>query len=355
MLRAILSFAVTLSFLAIASAQTKTDPPKTAKSPIASSAINESTGRLPVKRVVLYKNGVGYFEHSARVRGNQDLTIDFTTAQLNDVLKSLTAVDLGEGRISGVRYNSTAPLDERLKTLRLPFGEQVTRADFLAAMRGARVEVRSGSSTSSGRLLSVENERRANGKGDFYDVTEFSIVSDSGEMRNFELGPSTSVRLAERDLSDEVGRYLNLVGSSRARDLRRMTISATGTGDRDVFVSYISEVPIWKSTYRIILPEKAGEKPLLQGWAIVDNTVGEDWKDVQLSLVAGAPQSFIQDISQPYYARRPVVALPESMMLTPQTHESTMNSPSAPRLPAVQAVCRARSRMPRVLPSPGLG
>jgi hypothetical protein len=160
-LRAILSFVVILSFLANASAQTKGDPAKTAKSPVAASApaVSEATGRLPVKRVVLYKNGVGYFEHSARVHGNQDLTIDFTTAQLNDVLKSLTAVDLGEGKISGVRYNSTAPLDERLKTLRLPFGEQVTRADFLAAMRGARVEVRSGSSTSTGRLLSVERER----------------------------------------------------------------------------------------------------------------------------------------------------------------------------------------------------
>jgi hypothetical protein len=332
-LRAILSFAVSLSFLAVAGAQTKTVPPKT-DSQATTPAVGESSGRLPVKRVVLYKHGIGYFEHSTRVHGNQDLTIDFTTAQLNDVLKSLTAVDLGEGRISGVRYNSTAPLDERLKTLRLPFGEQVTRADFLLAMRGARVEVRNGSSTGAGRLLSVEKERRANGKGDFYDVTEFSVVSDSGEMRNFELGPSTSVRLAERDLSDEVGRYLNLVGSSRARDLRRMTISATGTGDRDIFVSYISEVPIWKSTYRIILPEKAGEKPLLQGWAIVDNTVGEDWKDVQLSLVAGAPQSFIQDISQPYYARRPVVALPESVMLTPQTHESTMNVAPASQSPS---------------------
>src|SRR5438309_4270747 len=89
------------------------------------------SSRLPVKRVVLYKNGVGYFEHSARVHGNQELGIDFTTAQLNDVLKSLTAVDLGEGKISSVRYNSIAPLEERLKTLRLPFGEQVTRTDFL--------------------------------------------------------------------------------------------------------------------------------------------------------------------------------------------------------------------------------
>ena len=112
-----------------------------------------------------------------------------------------------------------------------------------------------------------------------------------------------------------------------------MTISATGTGDRDIFVSYISEVPIWKSTYRILLPDKPNEKPLLQGWAIVDNTVGEDWKDVQLSLVAAAPQSFIEDISQPYYARRPVVAPPESAMLTPQTHEATMNAPGAPPPP----------------------
>ena len=132
------------------------------------------------------------------------------------------------------------------------------------------------------------------------------------------------MRLAEHDLNQEVGRYLDLVGSSRAKDLRRMSISATGSGDRDIFVSYISEVPVWKSTYRIILPEKAGEKPLLQGWAIVDNTIGEDWKDVQLSLIAGAPQSFIQDISQPLYGRRPVVPLPEAAMLTPQTQEATM-------------------------------
>ncbi|MBZ5649308.1 MAG: carboxypeptidase regulatory-like domain-containing protein [Acidobacteriia bacterium] len=326
MLGVCLKVVVVLLFATVAGAQNKPGSVLEKSQPTATAA-NDSSSRLPVKRVVLYKNGIGYFEHTARVRGNQDLAIDFTTGQLNDVLKSLTVVDLGEGRISGVRYNSTAPLDERLKALRLPFGEQVTRADFLMALRGARVEVHSGSATTTGRLLSVEKERKANGKGDFYDVTEFSIVSDTGEMKNFDLGPGTSVRLAERDLGDEIGRYLNLVGSSRARDLRRMTISATGTGDRDIFVSYISEVPIWKSTYRIILPDKPGEKPLLQGWAIVDNTVGDDWKDVQLSLVAAAPQSFIQDISQPYYARRPVVALPESMMLSPQTHEAAMNVP----------------------------
>jgi hypothetical protein len=275
---------------------------------------------------VLYKNGVGYFEHTARVHGTQDLNIDFTTAQLNDVLKSLTAVDLGDGRVSSVRYNSIAPLDERLKSLRLPFGEQVTQAEYLTALRGARVEVRSGSATATGRLLSVEKIHKLRARDDFEDVTTFSIVTDAGEMRTFDLGAATSVRIAEHELTDDVGRYLSLIGSSRARDVRRMSFTASGSGDRDIFVSYISEVPVWKSTYRILLPEKPNEKPLLQGWAIVDNTIGEDWKDVQLSLVAGAPQSFIQDISQPFYARRPVVPLPESVMLTPQSHEATLET-----------------------------
>jgi Carboxypeptidase regulatory-like domain len=135
-----------------------------------------------------------------------------------------------------VRYNSIAPLDERLKSLRLPFGEQVTRAGFLQAMRGARVEVHSGVSSAVGRLLSVESSRRQDPKGNYVDVTEISVMTDAGEMKNFELNSATSVRIAERDLNEEVGRYLNLVGSSRARDVRRMALTASGSGDRDVFV-----------------------------------------------------------------------------------------------------------------------
>ncbi len=61
---------------------------------------------LPVRKVVLYKNGVGYFEHTGSVTGNQRVAIDFTSSQLNDVLQSLTVLDQGGGRISGVNYNS---------------------------------------------------------------------------------------------------------------------------------------------------------------------------------------------------------------------------------------------------------
>src|SRR5262249_59544427 len=81
-----------------------------------------AVSQLPVRRVVLYKNGVGYFEHVGRVRGTQSLTIDFNSAQLNDVFKSLTTIDLGNGRIANVSFNSQAPLAQRLCALSLPVG-----------------------------------------------------------------------------------------------------------------------------------------------------------------------------------------------------------------------------------------
>ena len=276
---------------------------------------------LPIRRVVLYKNGVGYFEHQAKVTGSRELNIRFTTAQLNDVLKSLTVVDLGGGQVGGVRYNSMAPLSQRLSTLRLPVEADTGRNGFLTALRGARVEVKNGAASATGRLLAVEEITRADKDGNELKLTQLTVVSDAGEVRSFELTSATSVRILEADMTREASRYLTLLASARDKDVRQMTISTTGDGTRELLVSYISEVPVWKSTYRIVLPQDAKSKPLLQGWAIVDNTVGEDWKNVQLSLVAGAPQSFVEQISQPYYVRRPVVQLPKTAQLTPQTHE----------------------------------
>jgi hypothetical protein len=289
-----------------------------------SSSTPDSITRLPVTRVVLYKNGVGYFEHSGRVRDSQDVNIDFTSEQLNDVLKSLTVLDLGQGRITGVSYNSNAPLERRLGSLHLAVGEKPSTAQFLDALRGSRLEVKNGAENASGRLLSIEEREIAAKDDQKLTIDRISLVSDTGEVRIFDLTPSTSVRFAEKDLNEEVGKYLGLVASTRDQDLRRMTISTAGDGERGLLVSYISEVPVWKSTYRIVIPKDG--KPLLQGWAIVDNTVGEDWKNVELSLVAGAPQSFVEELSQPYYTRRPVIALPESAMITPQTHEATMET-----------------------------
>lgn len=280
--------------------------------------------QLPVRSVVLYKSGVGFFQHVGQIHGDEAVRIDFNSGQLDDVLGSLTVLDLNGGRITGIGYNSEAPFSQRLSALGLPLEANMDLGKFLEALRGTQVEIRNGNDSITGRLLSVEQKTRTTDRGLQEEVNLATLVSDAGEVRTVEVTPAVQVLMADTDAKEDVSRYLSLLASQHQQELRRMTISTAGTGERELYVSYVSEAPIWKTSYRIVLASKEGEEPLLQGWAIVDNTTGEDWNDVELSLVAGAPDSFIQQLSQPYYARRPVVPLPQAVELTPQTHESAM-------------------------------
>jgi hypothetical protein len=304
----------------------------------------EQHAQLPVRRVVLYKNGVGYFEHAGRVTGNQALTIDFTSSQLDDALQSLTALDLGGGRITGVGYNSTTPLDQQLKNIPLGLGEKPSTTDLYAALRGARVEVSgAGEAELSGRIVHYEIRSEKTASGGEANHRVLTIVTDAGAIRSLEVTPATSVRILDGDLRRDLDEYLALLASTQSQQMRHLTLQAQGTGTRDIRVSYISEVPVWKSTYRIVFPDsgKAAapasgpETAILQGWAVVDNTVGSDWDNVQLSLVAGAPQSFIEPLSQPIYTQRPEVPVPEAANIAPVTHEGAIDEPKAAPMPQV--------------------
>ena len=282
---------------------------------------------LPVRKVVLYKNGVGYFEHAGSVTGNQRVTIDFTSPQLNDVLQSLTVLDEGGGRIAGVNYNSTTPLAEQLKTLSLGMSDDPTSTELFQALRGQRVEVTGGpGGTLTGRLMSIESrtEKRRLPPTSSATVDKFylTLVATSGAVKVIELTPALSVRPLDANLQGQLDRYLELLSTTHSTGLRHLTLDSIGQGQRQLRVSYISEVPVWKSTYRLVFPRDPNGKATMQGWAVVDNTVGADWDNVQLSLVAGAPQSFIQPLSQPLYTRRPEIPIATAEETTPQTHEA---------------------------------
>jgi hypothetical protein len=322
-----------LAFTLQLTAQTTAANPskKTDPAPASAAAIKD----LPVRKVVLYKNGVGYFEHAGSVSGNQRVTIDFTSPQLNDVLQSLTVLDEGGGRIAGVNYNSTTPLAEQLKTLSLGMTDDPTSTELFQALRGQRVEVTGGpGGTLTGRLMAIESRTEKSGTGDA-TVEKFylTLVASSGAVKVIELTPSLSVRPLDANLQGQLDRYLELLSTTHSTGLRHLTLNALGQGQRELHVSYISEVPVWKSTYRIVFPRTATGNATMQGWAVVDNTVGADWDNVQLSLVAGAPQSFIQPLSQPLYSRRPEIPIATLVETTPQTHEAAEVEQPAPAPP----------------------
>ena len=296
--------------LAAAPAVTRTAPP---------GAISD----LPVRKVVLYKNGVGYFEHAGAVSGSQRVAIDFTSSQLNDVLQSLTALDSGGGKVSAVGYNSTTPLEQQLNSLSLGLKDFPATLDVYHALRGQRVEVTGVGAPIAGRLVNVEFRKETDKNGITSEDHYFLIVAtDAGALRTAEITDGVSVRMVDPSLEKEFASYLEIIGSAQNQQGRHLTLEDRGEGARQLQVSYISEVPVWKSTYRIVFPRDASGNATVQGWAVVDNTVGVDWDNVQLSLVAGAPQSFVQPLSQPLYAHRPTIPIATVAQNLPVTHEA---------------------------------
>jgi hypothetical protein len=339
-------FAFTVSLAAQAPTGTAAKPKQAAPQVSQGSQVVKD---LPVRKVVLYKNGVGYFEHAGTVTGNQRVAIDFTSPQLNDVLQSLTVLDEGGGRIAGVNYNSTTPLAEQLKTLSLGMTDDPTSTLLFQALRGQRVEVTGGpGGTITGRLLSIETRSEKVGNTDnTVDKFYLTLVATSGAVRVIELTPSLSVRPLDGNLQGQLDRYLELLSTTHATGLRHLTLNALGQGQRELRVSYISEVPVWKSTYRIVFPRTPNGNATMQGWAVVDNTVGADWDNVQLSLVAGAPQSFIQPLSQPIYVKRVEIPIATEAQLTPQTYEAAEERAAAPA-EMMNDQLMASSRIPRM-------
>ncbi|MCL4193944.1 MAG: hypothetical protein KJZ87_19555, partial [Thermoguttaceae bacterium] len=93
-------------------------------------------------------------------------------------------------------------------------------------------------------------------------------------------------------------------------------------GDREVRVGYIQEMPVWKTSYRLVLDEE--KQPLVQGWAIVENPTERDWSGVKLTLVSGRPISFTMDLYQPLYAPRPAVQMDLYSSLRPRLYEQDL-------------------------------
>jgi hypothetical protein len=170
-----------LCLLAIAQQTTRNpqaSPGKPAVVPVADGA---GTQKLPLRRIVLYKSGVGYFEHAGTVRGNAGVEIDLTRSQLDDVLKSLTALDLNGGRIVGASYNSEEPIGHQFQSLPVPVAAKTTLTSLLEELRGSRLEVRTATGAFTGRLLSVQNETQHKAGTDV-SLDQISLLGDRGEV-----------------------------------------------------------------------------------------------------------------------------------------------------------------------------
>jgi len=298
------------------------------------SATKPNTQTLPIRRVILYSNGVAYIERRGTVSGHAEINLSFKQSQVDDVLKSMIVLDLGQGRIGAVSYNSSAPPSARMADI--PFsitagsGNDLSGglAGVLGQLQGARVLVTTASRTATGSILTVE-ERRSQADGNRSPLTSHALViaSEGGELMSFDLAEVRSVKLIDEGTRRDVSEFANASASARRRDAKTIVVTSERAGPREMVVSYTVAAPIWKTTYRVVLDSTG--KPFFQGWAIVDNVSEEDWNNVSLSLISGSPVSFIQPIQKPFYRYRPVVPMPDDLRLAPQIYEASEGSAAA--------------------------
>lgn len=277
---------------------------------------------LPIRRVVLYKHGVGHFEREGTVTGSQAVTLTFKQREVSDVLKSLTVLDRDGGVVSAVGYESTTPVEQLLAEIALSIPDEGSLVGLLPQLKGARVSVKStGSATPElGVLLGIDSVDTATPAGNTRQF-RLSVLADGGGVKTFELF-DVEVQLLDDGIKRDLDFYLKTQLAAKKKDARTFTLQAEGDGDRTLAVSYLLEAPVWKATYRILLNEEGQKEPLVQGWAVVDNTSDEDWEEVSLTLVAGLPVSFVHDLYTPRFIKRPVVEVKETTGVLPPTVEA---------------------------------
>jgi hypothetical protein len=284
---------------------------------------------LPIKRVILYSNGVAYIERRGMVTGKAQVDLSFKQSQVDDVLKSMVVLDLGQGRIGAVSYNSSAPPSAKMSEIPFDVNSDTQEGGGLASvlkqLQGARVLVTSSKGTATGSILTVEKRNVKTEKSET-EAYALVIASETGEISSFDLADVRSVKLLDEGTRRDVNEFANATAMARRRDAKTITVTSEGAGQREMVVSYTIAAPIWKTTYRVVLDNEG--KPFFQGWAIVDNVSDEDWSNVKLSLVSGTPISFIQPIQKPMYRYRPVVPMPEDLNLEPQVYDEEESSSS---------------------------
>ena len=283
-------------------------------------AMGAMAADLPVRQVVLYKHGVGYFERAGELPPGEPARLQFKAAEMDDVLKSLTISEKGGGRISGLRYDSSEPLARKLADFPFQLGTAQPLSAVLDQLKGAKIELKFANETVTGAIVAA---RLVPGDDKRPEREQVTLLMDSGELRNLDLGAAAGIRFADARLQTEFKDYLAALTEARSKEKRSVYIDATGSARRELTASYMVPMPVWKSSYRLIFGE--GAQPTLEGWAIVDNTTGEDWNQVDLSLVSGRPISFVSRLYEPRYVARPTAELPEDRASAPVVYEGAVS------------------------------
>ncbi|MFT3809241.1 MAG: hypothetical protein QM698_04935 [Micropepsaceae bacterium] len=302
---------------------------------------------LQLKRVMLSSGGVGYFEYQAEVEGWETIEVPVRLDQVDDVLKSAVIFD-DQGGSGVVELQGRDSLAEIFRTM--PVGPEAfeSPAALYGALKGEEISVTE-PVEATGRIVSVVPEEATNKDGNTITRHRMSILTNDGLVQ-FVLEEARGIKFTNQALGEKVTGALAALASNRQRELRTLKITARGEGTRTLTVGFVIEAPLWKTSYRLV--NGPDNTTRMQGWAIIENASGADWKDVELTLVSGNPVTFRQALYDKYYVSRQSVPVEVLGRVMPRADKGGIEGGIADDEAGSGAAERARSYAPPPPPPP---
>jgi hypothetical protein len=270
---------------------------------------------LPITRMILFKHGVGYFERRGTYSGER-LELRFPLEAMDDLLKSLIAIDLGAGQVLGVDFETPEDRAARLERGSIHLSDEHSMLDLFRDLRGRQVRLSLTAPEQStlqleGLMVGIDYESPQA----LHDATVTLYLPESRQVRSVPLSQLVHVELLDAGAVADLTYFLRAAQSEEQQRSATLRMSA---GEHDLLVGYVTPAPAWRVSYRLLF-ESEGEanvvatesqptsSVLLQGWGIFDNQLEEDLEGVELTLMAGMPVSFRYRLYEPNTPERPLV------------------------------------------------
>ncbi|MGA9264892.1 MAG: DUF4139 domain-containing protein [Rhodomicrobium sp.] len=286
---------------------------------LAALPLTAEADELPLKRIVLSTSGLAQFTHNGEAAAGSVIGLPVRLDQVDDVLKSLTIFDAA-GSVGAVSLPGKTPLMELFRDLPFDQAALASQPDLLNALVGAEVEIE-GSVNATGRVFRVEEEKvQLPNNGGETMRHRLTLVTPKGFVQAI-IEELTALRFADETTRAQIDRALSGIATNRAKDQRILSITLAGEGKRPIGFSYVVAAPVWKTSYRLVLP-KDGGKARLQGWGVLENLTGGDWKGVDLTLVSGNPVALKQPLYSAVFVDRPEIPVSSALRIVPRKDEA---------------------------------
>jgi hypothetical protein len=274
---------------------------------------------IPLKRVVLFKHGLGYFERRGKVKGDDEFKISYDENEINDVLKSLSVIDYGGGMISGVDYEAAQETSRLLEKVGIHIPVEDSLTSLLKQLMGVKIGLMAGTEELTGKILGIETIKEK--ENNVEREKRFLVLLHDDTIKTVNLSEIKRLKTLDPEVKKDIEYFIDTVYDSRRKNKKTLNLKFRGQGEREVAICYTVEVPVWKTSYRLNYSE---ENLWIQGWALVDNMSDEDWVDINLTLMAGLPISFRHDLYSARYMWRPEIKVKETAGVAPISLEEEM-------------------------------